>query len=271
MVGYMFNKAYNYKSGAPTSGSLMGNDVSYSNGTYTLLPASGESELETTKDATHHYTCNNTTGTCNKVRYYYYNDYYIELDGAENIQAAVNEMLYNNDVNRYNSSIKGIIDAWYAQNLSSKTNMLEDTVYCNARNMTNQSTNGWNKDGSLTTTMQFKNYSSTTSLACPNETDQFAIGNSKAKLTYPVALLEDEERYNINTFSLMATGAYWWGLSPHHFYSTHASVRLVYPGGSSSHDYVNRANGLRFVVSLSTGSVISSGDGSETNPWVIEE
>ena len=52
----------------------------------------------------HHYTCNNTTGTCSKVRYYYYKNYYIELDGAENIQAAVNEMLYNDYVNTYNSS-----------------------------------------------------------------------------------------------------------------------------------------------------------------------
>ena len=272
MVGYMFNKVYNYvANSAPTSGSLMGNDVSYSNGTYTLLPADGESTLGTTKDATHHYTCNNTTGTCNKVRYYYYNNYYIELDGAENIQAAVNEMLYNDNVNTYNSSIKGIVDSWYAQNLSSKTNMLEDTVYCNARNMTNQSTNGWNKDGSLTTTMQFKNYSSTTNLACPNETDQFAVGNSKAKLTYPVALLEDEERNNINTSSLMATGAYWLGLSPSYFDGVFAVVRRVDAVGGSSDGGVNNADGLRFVVSLNSGTVITGGDGSETNPWIIQE
>ena len=274
MVGYMFNKVYNYKSGAPTSGSLMGNDVSYANGTYTLLPADVETELGTSLDATHHYTCNTTSSTCTKVRYYYYisgsSNFYIELDGEANIEEAINNMLYNNNVNRYNSSMKGIIDAWYKQNLLSKTNMLEDTVYCNARNMTNQSTNGWNKDGSLSTYMNFKNSTLNNDLSCINVTDQFAVSNNKAKLTYPVALLEDEERYNIYTHSLMATGAEWWGLSPFFFYASSANVRYVNANGGNNIGSVSGAYGLRFVVSLSTGAVISSGSGSEESPFVIE-
>ena len=280
MVGYMFNKVYNnVANSAPTSGSLMGNDVSYSNGTYTLLPADGESELGTTLDATHHYTCNTTSSTCNKVRYYYYNNYYIELDGAENIQVAVNEMLYNNDVNRYNSSIKGIVDAWYAQNLSSKTNMLEDTVFCNARVMTNQATNGWNKDGSLTTYMYFKNYTLNNDLSCINETDQFAVSNNKAKLTYPVSLATIEELYtltnnNSSTYysTLTNTGNYWWGLSPRSFDSSFAVVRYVDSAGNANFSASVSSNyGVRLVVSLSTGAVITEGDGSESDPWIVDE
>ena len=277
MVGYMFNKVYNNKSGASTSGSLMGNDVSYSNGTYTLLPANGESTLGTTKDATHHYTCNTTSSTCNKVRYYYYNNYYILLDGAENIQAAVNEMLYNKDVNTYNSSIKGIIDSWYAQNLSSKTNMLEDTVYCNARVMSNQATNGWNKDGSLSTYMDFKNYNLNNDLSCINITDQFAVSNNKAKLTYPVSLATHEELYtltnnNSSTYYdvLTKTNTWWWGLSPNYFSNYNASVRDVDSNGNVSNSrlvYNNR--GVRLVVTLSTSAVISEGSGTEANPWVV--
>ena len=282
MVGYMFNKVYKYTNSAPTSGSLMGYDVSYSNGTYTLLPASGESTLGTTKDATHHYTCNNGAGTCSKVRYYYYDNYYIELDGAENIQAAVNEMLYNNGVNRYNSSIKGIIDSWYSQNLSSKTNMLEDTVYCNARVMSNQTTNGWNKDGSITGTtahLHFKNYTINNDLSCINDTDQFAVSNNKAKLTYPVSLATHEELYtltnnNSSTYNrtLTNTGNYWWGLSPESFSYYNAYVCVVYTDGVvySNYRVDNAVVGVRLVVSLSTGAVITEGDGSETNPWVVE-
>ena len=283
MVGYMFNKIYNYKSGAPTSDSLMGNDVSYSNGTYTLLPADGENELGTTLDATHHYTCNTTSSTCTKVRYYYYSsgslNYYIELDGEANIEEATNNMLYNDIVNRYNSSIKGIIDAWYNQNMLSKTNMLEDTVYCNARVMTNQSTNGWNKDGSLTTWMNFKNSTLNNDLSCINVTDQFAVSNNKAKLTYPVSLATNEELYTLTNFNqimyydvLTKTGYWWWGLSPLYSYSSASFVRSVYSygdvtGGSNA----DLAGGVRLVVSLSTGAVISSGDGSEESPWIIKE
>ena len=280
MVGYMFNKVYNYKGGAPISGSLMGNDVSYANGTYTLLPADGESELGTTLNSTHHYTCNTTSSTCNKVRYYYYSidseKDYIQLSGEANIEEAINNMLYNDNVNRYNSSIKGIIDAWYKQNLISKTNMLEDTVYCNSRNMINQSTNGWNKDGSLSTTMRFKNYTLNNDLSCINVTDQFAVSNNKAKLTYPVSLATTEELYtltnnNSSTYhsTLTNTGDKWWGLSPGYF-SYNTRVRYVYLDGSVSYSYVEYAYGLRFVVSLSTGVVISSGSGTESDPWIIE-
>ena len=272
MVGYMFNIVYKYTNSAPTSGSLMGNDVSYSNGTYTLLPADGETELGTTKDSTHHYTCNSTSSTCSKVRYYYYDNYYIELDGAENIQAAVNEMLYNTDVNRYNSSIKGIIDAWYKQNMLSKTNMLEDTVYCNARNMINQSTNGWDKDGNLSTYMNFKNYNLNNDLSCINIIDQFAVSNNKAKLTYPVSLINNEEWYNIGTSSLRKTGAYYWGLSPNYFKHYTAYVRRVNTDGSlSDNGVVGYSYGSRPAVSLSTGAVISEGSGTEADPWVISE
>ena len=270
-------------SSAPASGSLMGNDVSYSGGTYTLLPADGESVLGTTLDGTHHYTCNNTTGTCNKVRYYYYKsgstNYYIELSGEANIEEAINNMLYNDNVNRYNSLIKGIIDAWYAQNLSSKTNMLEDTVYCNARYITNQATNGWNKNGSLTTTMQFKNYNLNNDLSCINETDQFAVSNNKAKLTYPVSLATHEELYsltnnNLSTYCdvLTKTNVYWWGLSPNYFNISDARVRIVSSTGLVN-DFnvdVNYSNGVRLVVTLKNGITFSRGTGSETDPWVVE-
>ena len=280
MVGYMFNKVYNYAgSSAPTSGSLMGNDVLYSNGTYTLLPADGESELGTTKDDTHHYTCNTTSSTCNKVRYYNFNNYYIELDGVANIDAAVNEMLYNDNVNTYNSSIKGIIDSWYAQNLSVKTNMLEDTVYCNARNMINQSENGWNKDGRLTTYTYFKNNTLNNDISCASVTDQFAVSNNKAKLTYPVSLATHEELYTLTNNNssayydvLTKTDVWWWGLSPFSFFSSDSYVRYVSSSGSVgvNNPVVNRG-GIRPVISLASSSVISSGDGSATNPWVIQE
>ncbi len=71
-------------------------------------------------------------------------------------------------------------------------------------------------------------------MVCPNETDQFAVGNNKAKLTYPVALLTDEERYNINTSSLVASGNDWWSISPSFFYDYSARLRNVGSSGSSS-------------------------------------
>ena len=273
MVGYMFNKVYKYSYGSLLSGWVWGNDVTYSNGIYTLLPASGESELGTTLDATHHYTCNNEEGTCNKVRFYYHNgysNYYIELDGESNIEEAVSNMLYGDNVNRYNSSIKGIIDSWFKQNMMNKTDMLEDTVYCNSRNMINDSTNGWSKNGDLSTLMYFKNYNDNNDLSCANVTDQFRTSNNKAKLTYPIGLINREEWYNIEISSLRDSGDSYWSLSPYYFDSSDSYGCSVYSYGGLYDYRIDSAIGIRPAVSLNSSALISSGDGSETNPWIIE-
>jgi hypothetical protein len=126
--------------------------------------------------------------------------------------------------------------------------------------------------------LKFKNYGSisnlvsTRILSCSNITDQFAVGNNKAKLTYPVGLINNEEWYNIGTSSLRQTGDSYWGLSPYYFYSLNACVRGVSADGSLGYYHVYRSHGSRPAVSLSTGAVISSGSGtgSENDPWVIE-
>ncbi len=284
MVGYMFNKVYNHQGNSiPMLGELMGNDVSYANGKYTLLPADGESTLGTTRDSKHHYSCNNTTGTCENVRYYYFSNnafsYYLELSGGEKIDQVIDEMLYDDNVNKYNSSIKGIIDAWYAKELSSKTNMLEDTVYCNARNMINKSENGFNKDGNIRTIMQFKNYNYTADLTCLNDIDQFAVSNNKAKLTYPVALVTREELVtltNNNSYLLVSaltnTNDFWWEFSPSFFERSEAGAHVILTDGGIDYygGYVYGNSGVRPVISLALGTMLYGGTGSETDPWIVE-
>ena len=66
-----------------------------------------------------HYTCWNTTGICNKISFVNYisspSVYYTEITGGKGIIEAIDEMLHSDDVNRYNSLMKGIIDNWYAK------------------------------------------------------------------------------------------------------------------------------------------------------------
>ena len=269
--GYMYNKAYYIDDQELASGSLVGNDVSYSNGVYTLLPAFGESVLGTTMDNTHHYTCNNTTGTCNKVRYYHRYDAYVELDGGTKIEDAISDTLYSDNANRYNSSVKGVVDSWYAQNMADKTNMLEDTVFCNARNILNLETTGWNKNGILGQPINFKNESEfVTDMTCTNITDQFAVSNNKAKLTYPVGLIQNEEISNINTPSLMATGEPWFTISPINSFGVSNNVIFVDTDGSNKVNFVGIAYGTRPVVSLKAGVQFAGGTGSEADPWVVK-
>ncbi len=286
MIGYMFNKSYNYKSKSPgTTEYKYGNTFTYNSNTHTYTLSgttqnisnwsSGYNQLNNT-----HYTCWNTTGNCTTIYYIYFTSasycFYLELSNGKSINDAINEMVTNDDINKYDSSIKGITDAWYRQNVLNKTNMIEDTVYCNARNIT--SVGAFNKDGGSTDPgsthyLQLKNYNLSNSLVCPNNTDQFAISNNKARLTFPVALLQDEERVNIDTNSLMATGTCWWSLSPTYFNANNAGVRNISADGSNlgDVDYVNNTQGTRPSISLKNGITISSGDGSETSPWIVDE
>ena len=277
MVGYMFNKVYNNQKKSPgTTEYKYGSSFTYNNGMYTLTGttqnisniSTGISNMANTR-----YTCWNTTGKCDTISFIYgyvvIDLYYIDLKDGKGIDDAINDMLFADDVNKYNSSIKGIIYAWYKQNLLSKTNMLEDTVYCNARNITD--IGGWSVDGNFDTShnLYFNSMPSNDSLVCSNIKDRFAVSNNQAKLTYPVGLITNEEKQILNNTSLLKTPVTWWLITASLFdnYASYTSVqsyndlRFGETGGNN--------NGIRLSISLKRGTVIWSGTGSETDPWII--
>ena len=159
--------------------------------------------------------------------------------------------------------------------MTSYTDKLEDTVFCNDRTMYLQSANGWNPNGGRTSThLYFKNNSPNYSLACTNETDRFSVSNSKAKLTYPVGLLSAPEvwlAYRGASYSTyyLKTGNLYWLASPNHFSSSFANGRNVNTTGDMNNSNVYAAGGARPVVSLKPGTEYT-GDGSYTNPFVVE-
>ena len=269
------NKGNNY---------VFGSSFTYANGTYTL---SGTTTINTldwaTKKTTvnnYHYTCLTSDTTCTSL--YYVHDvytgtlYYITLTNEKSVDDALNEMLYADDVNKNDSTMKAYIDSWYKENMTSYTDKLEDTVFCNDRTITSK--NGWNPNGGSTTAiLQFKNYNTNYSLACTNETDRFSVSNNKAKLTYPVGLLSAPEvllayRNASYTTYYLKSGKNYWLASPENFNSVLGGAvgRLVYSSGSRDGSDVNSASGVRPAVSLKPGTEYTTGDGSYTNPYVIE-
>ena len=135
----------------------------------------------------HHYTCWNESGICNELSYIYYYDYegifYINLENGNGVEEAINEMLRSDNININNSSIKTLIDTWYQNNLTNYTNKIEDTIYCNNREINNLASSGWNPNGgNISTMIQFGN----NDLSCPQDRDKFSTNNNKAKLIYPI-------------------------------------------------------------------------------------
>ena len=218
-----------------------------------------------------HYTCWNTTGECTTISYIHYisgtTPFYINISNGKSVEDAKNEMLYNDNVNTTNSTIKSGVDAWYKQYLSDYSDYLEDTIFCNDRSQNNASTNGWNPDGgNLSTYMYFYGASD---LSCPNDTDKFSVSNNKAQLTYKVGLMSYREMNLLSNSNARKTGKYYWLASPDSFYSDYARGWRVGSDGFMSSYSVNDSYGVRPAVSLTPGTRYSDGDGSMEHPYIV--
>ena len=277
-VGYMHNTVYpvTNKSMSTQSNIVFGNSFTYANDTYTLKDtktvATWSSGYNTINN--NHYTCMTTGTTCTSIYYVYYTSsssaYYITLTNGKSVDDALNEMLYADDVNKNDSTIKKYIDSWYEHNLASYEDKLEDTVFCNDRGILNL--NGWKpNEGSTTSDLLFKNNNtSNQSLVCAIETDRFSMSNVKAKLKHPIGLLSVPE-LSLSGYSnshYFNNGQVVWLVSPGFFYVNIAYVMMAYSGGLTRNN-VHSSMGVRPSVSLKPNTYFSSGDGSFTNPFVI--
>ena len=184
------------------------------------------------------------------------------------------------------STIKGVIDTWYAKNMTSYTKYLSTTaVYCNDRTYT--------LDGSE---IYFGAYTrlytnKTPTYDCAATEDKFTVDTStgNGKLTYPIALMTADEVsfaggviftnaptwYYYNSAKGSSTGSTkWWLLSPYYWDGDTAFVFSVYgssgPGSLSTHSVAYDA-GVRPSVSLKSCVKTSGGDGSASNPYTILE
>ncbi len=281
-VGYMYGDVYNVNSGNTPTGTYYGTGFEWDGTYYTLTNPT------TTRDANHHYTCNQTTsdGKCTTIRYYYYVNgssyiYYVNLENGISVEEALARM----QMNVHDSNIKEIIDTWYERNMIEFTNKLEDTIWCNDRSVNDN--NGWNPtEGNLIKPIlygaaQRSNYYDTVeknhpSLLCTNKNDRFTVNNTNGNgtLTYPVALLTADETIlgggliysntdDIYLNNLNTT----WTMSPWHFYRGESGAYIGY----NSWVWVTQTGlGICPSISLKPSQLITKGTGTVLDPYVIE-
>ena len=284
-VGYMYGTRYDssFAYSSATDAYVYGNDVTYSNGTYKLkntMTSSSWSTDRTTLATKYHYTCLSTSATCSSVYYIYYfgnssDVNYLTLTRGDNIETAKTKMFTNTT----DSEIKTTIDNWYKTNMTSYTNKLEDTIYCNDRTITEGPL--LSKDTSGTGYSYFAGYTRIKthkpSLDCSNSNDAFTVSSSigNGKLTYPVGLITIDEAmyaggiYNSYSTYYLYTNKSWWSGSPGDYYEGYAAASVVGSSGYLGDDYVGSSYGVRPVVSLAPGIGIASGSGTSTSPYVI--
>ena len=192
--------------------------------------------------------------------------------------------------NTTDSTIKAFIDSWYENNLTAYTKYIStEAVYCNDRELASGQTY------STTSSFKYAPYeriytNKQPTYNCTNMSDAFSVNNTSAKLDYPVGLMTiDELSYaggqawtkltapyawyytNANGESSYGSAPFW-ALSPNLWNGSFSLVWYVFgsgfPGGLYN-GFVDGSFAVRPSVSLSSCNLISRGDGSANNPYVV--
>ena len=300
-VGYMYNVAYTStrKDITALTGSIVfGNDAAYdySTGkytltdTYTLTDSSNWVSEYSTIASKYHYTCFNSSTSCQSIHYIHtiFNEekiyaYYFTLTGGKKPIDLLNEM-FEGDINVKESNAKVKIDEWYKSNMTNYTLQLEDIGFCDDRTYYNFDTSGWNKDYSnYNGLLYFGSYQrllkNSPNLVCPRQIDKFTVStdNGNGGLKYPVGLVSIDEiiyaggiSQQVNTSYYLYNGVNNWSFSPTCIYRWDVLKYVLNSSGRFDNKIVTSENGIRPVISLKKGTVLSSGTGTATDPFIVE-
>jgi len=189
--------------------------------------------------------------------------------------------------NKYASTIKSVLDNWYKANIKGKPeeSLLEDTVWCNDRSVISET---YTIDNYATNSNKFyfsaytrlnENATITPSLSCARDVDKFTVDavNGNGDLNYPIGVLTADE-INLaghlytgtqTTYLALSAGATQWSLSPHSFSGGVNHMFYLNSGTFSSDEGGFSSYGARPSISLKNNATISGGNGSFSEPYII--
>ena len=228
-----------------------------------------------------------------------YNAYVGYMYGTPNSSAYSDE---HKNVN--NSTIKNMLDNWYAENLIRYNDYIEDTEYCNNRILTDFKSKGveYSKKGYSNLNSGYDSVIKGYNFSCENSNDKLSVKNHS--LTYPIGLIDASEALmgsitrsmirdtdfatnmmsnkifndysvekmasviKINNVSFLSTSDKYWTMSPAYFNGTSAYNFLV-DGNVENAVSVNTSAGVRPVITIKNTVKLLSGVGSLSSPYKL--
>ena len=306
-VGYMYgppHSPYEYYSGQDSyanyylpTGMVFGHDVSYdsSTGIYTLAETMTVSDYDAQNSALkywYHYTCASTETSCRNVKYltsitkqgHAQGLSFIDEENIEDINARLFE-------NEHDSNAKMIIESWFEQknldghlpNTRNYEDDLEDAIFCNDRSGGTIAFRGKGEEAGMTVgTFNAQNrislYSGNTynpTLDCLTKRDSFTkyeTATTNGKLKHKIGLPTADEALlagiksaaNDNYFTSRGS----WTATPYKA----GDYSYMFTHSSDLHSVAedNTNEYFRPMVSLKAGTHYIDGDGTKTNPYIVE-
>ena len=195
--------------------------------------------------------------------------------------------------NTADSTIKGVVDAWYKTNIVDKGygNAVSDILFCNDRSTPGKESTEWSDDtglgygtqatayGATARTKVWNSVASAPTFKCPQKNDAFTVNDTSkgnGALTYPVGLITADEivaagsgKFDIanTSYYLFNPNSWYWSLSPYNY--SYAGVFVVSNNGSLNYGIVDPGGASAPVINLSAGYVKTlSGTGTMDDPYV---
>lgn len=189
-------------------------------------------------------------------------------------------------LNTNNSLAKTALKNWYEANLETYEPYLSDSYYCNNRKTASfklssvqygklgYSNNNTGYISGLNNLINNK-----PSYNCMQKDDIFTVSNARGneKLDHPIGLITaDEARFagltnsNTSTTNYLYNAADYWTMTPA-YYNGSTAYNFIVDTNKIGVSAVDVQAGLRPVVTLNQNTVLLSGTGSNTNPYVITE
>ena len=195
--------------------------------------------------------------------------------------------------NTTDSKIKTYVDNWYKNNLINYTKYLSTSaVYCNDRSLGTGQTYSASSSSSFNFAPYYrmdydtKGAKANPSYNCRDIRDAFSVNNTSAKLDFPIGLMTADEiafaggvasvkmntpyAWFISNSAGTQVSSYWWSLSPSGW-NGYGSVAWFWHSNNAilGYNYIDCTFAVRPAISLKSCNLISGGDGSANNPYVI--
>ncbi len=186
---------------------------------------------------------------------------------------------YMYDDNTVDSTIKGVIDTWFSNNLVDYLSYLEDTPFYNERDYVMLSSTYMQ----FASAVRYYEGAAIIRLGAAEKSDIFTISSSigNGALTYPVGLItsdeammagaegwnsENNEHENLKVY--LNTYEWFWTMTP--WICENTLVMDSFLGaGNHGGSAATSEFGVRPVVSLRPGILYSSGNGTNNSPYII--